>query len=170
MPVRDDFDYTADEDDEEELLAAWVIATEKVGNIMKMITHVQICPARNVRAAVIISELLRSQADFIVTLCKRCRPHGASPDVLVVTTGLAGKDELEHVADARSRHPRVPIIVLSLCDDVFYGEQVLSHGADHFMLLDEAVPNLSNLIASLRPAAAKPAGRLRSALAHWIAS
>lgn len=137
---------------------------------MNMITHVQICPARNARAAVIIAELLRSETDFIVTLCKRCRTHRGSPDVLVVTTGLAGRDELEHIANARQRHPRVPIIVLSLCDDPFYREQAISHGADYFMLLDEAVPNLSRLIMTLRRRVEKPAARLRTALAHWIAS
>jgi DNA-binding NarL/FixJ family response regulator len=51
------------------------------------------------------------------------------PDAVIVDVSLAQGDGLELVKDARAHYPGLPLLVLSMHDEVIYAERMLSAGA-----------------------------------------
>jgi len=122
-----------------------------------MSINIQVCSGRNPRAATVIAELLATESDFGVRHCSGCQAGAGNgqADVLIMATGLAGPEELDQIAATRQRHPEIYFIVLSLCDDWLFRETALAAGADWFMLLDDTMPALVNLLRAHHPQSAR---------------
>ncbi len=60
------------------------------------------------------------------------------PDVVIVDVSLAQGDGLELVKDARAHYPALPLLVLSMHDEVIYAERMLSAGANGYIMKQAA--------------------------------
>jgi DNA-binding NarL/FixJ family response regulator len=60
------------------------------------------------------------------------------PDVVIVDVSLAQGDGLELVKDARAHYPTLPLLVLSMHDEVIYAERMLSAGANGYIMKQAA--------------------------------
>lgn len=58
------------------------------------------------------------------------------PDVAVVDLTLKGKSGLELVKDLHTRHPDLPVLVLSMHDESLYAERALRAGARGYIMKD----------------------------------
>src|SRR5690242_12264386 len=64
------------------------------------------------------------------------------PDVVIVDVSLAQGDGLELVKDARAHYPTLPLLVLSMHDEVIYAERMLSAGANGYIMKQAASDQL----------------------------
>jgi DNA-binding NarL/FixJ family response regulator len=62
----------------------------------------------------------------------------ARPDILVVDISLNGPDGLDLLKDIRTRHPELPVLVLSMHDESVYAERALRAGAQGYIMKQEA--------------------------------
>jgi DNA-binding NarL/FixJ family response regulator len=62
----------------------------------------------------------------------------ARPDVLIVDLSLKGRDGLDIIRALRSRQLDLPILVLSMHDELIYAEQSLGAGANGYIMKQEA--------------------------------
>lgn len=60
------------------------------------------------------------------------------PDGVIVDVSLAQGDGLELVKDARAHYPTLPLLVLSMHDEVIYAERMLSAGANGYIMKQAA--------------------------------
>ena len=60
----------------------------------------------------------------------------AVPDVVLVDVALRGADGLDLTRALRSRHPRLPILVVSMHDEALYAERALNAGANGYLMKD----------------------------------
>lgn len=60
------------------------------------------------------------------------------PDVAVVDWSLQGRDASELIALLRQRHPQVPVLVLSMHDELLFAERALRAGAQGYIMKQEA--------------------------------
>lgn len=60
------------------------------------------------------------------------------PDGVIVDISLAQGDGLELVKDARAHYPSLPLLVLSMHDEVIYAERMLSAGANGYIMKQAA--------------------------------
>ena len=56
------------------------------------------------------------------------------PDLVISDITLKQGDGIDLVKHARAKHPRLPILVLSMHDEVIYAERVLSAGANGYIM------------------------------------
>lgn len=63
-----------------------------------------------------------------------------SPDLVLVDIGLPGRNGLELIKDLRAFHPALPILVLSMHDELLWAERVLRAGARGYVMKREAGP------------------------------
>jgi DNA-binding NarL/FixJ family response regulator len=60
------------------------------------------------------------------------------PDLAVVDLCLKGASGLELLKDLKVRHPKLPVLVLSMYDESIYAERALRAGARGYMMKEEA--------------------------------
>jgi DNA-binding NarL/FixJ family response regulator len=60
------------------------------------------------------------------------------PDLVVVDLTLQDKSGLELIKDVQIRHPRLPVLVLSMHDENLYAERALRAGARGYVMKQEA--------------------------------
>jgi DNA-binding NarL/FixJ family response regulator len=60
------------------------------------------------------------------------------PDILVVDISLNGPDGLDLLKDIRTRHPDIPVLILSMHDESIYAERALRAGAQGYIMKQEA--------------------------------
>ena len=60
------------------------------------------------------------------------------PDVAVIDLSLKGTSGLELLKDLKVRHPKLPVLVLSMYDESMYAERALRAGARGYMMKEEA--------------------------------
>ena len=73
----------------------------------------------------------------------------SEPALVLVDIGLTHEDGLDLIKDMKSRHPRVPGLVLSMHDESVYGERALRAGARGYVSkqqLDETVLQAIRLV------------------------
>jgi DNA-binding NarL/FixJ family response regulator len=58
------------------------------------------------------------------------------PDVAIVDITLEDSDGIELTKDIKARHPKLPVIVLSMHDESIYAERVLHAGARAYLMKD----------------------------------
>jgi len=64
------------------------------------------------------------------------------PDVVIVDISLAQGDGLELVRDVHAQRPDLPMLVLSMHDELIYGERLLAAGASGYIMKQAASDQL----------------------------
>ncbi len=64
------------------------------------------------------------------------------PDVVIVDLSLAQGDGLELVRDVHAHHPTLPMLVLSMHDELIYAERLLAAGASGYIMKHAASDQL----------------------------
>ena len=59
------------------------------------------------------------------------------PDLAIVDISLAGKTGLELIKDVRAQYPQLPVLVLSMHDELIYAERALRAGARGYVMKQE---------------------------------
>lgn len=59
-------------------------------------------------------------------------------DVLIVDISLNGPDGLDLLKNVRTRHPNLPVLILSMHDESIYAERALRAGAQGYIMKQEA--------------------------------
>ena len=62
----------------------------------------------------------------------------AHPDVLIVDISLNGPDGLDLLKTIRTTHPSLPVLILSMHDELIYAERALRAGANGYIMKQEA--------------------------------
>ena len=86
-----------------------------------------------------------SEAESVADALKAISAH--SPDVAVVDLSLKGVSGLELLKDIKVRHPKLPVLVLSVFDESIYAERALRAGAKGYMMKEEAA---EKILAAIR--------------------
>ncbi len=60
------------------------------------------------------------------------------PSLVIVDLSLNGPDGLELLKNIRSRHPNLPVLILSMLDESLYAERALRAGANGYIMKQEA--------------------------------
>jgi DNA-binding NarL/FixJ family response regulator len=58
----------------------------------------------------------------------------AKPDVLIVDLSLNGPDGLDLLKNIRTTHPSLPVLILSMHDELIYAERALRAGANGYIM------------------------------------
>ena len=61
-----------------------------------------------------------------------------NPDILVVDISLNGPDGLDLLKDVRTKHPELPVLILSMHDESIYAERAQRAGAQGYIMKQEA--------------------------------
>ena len=70
-----------------------------------------------------------------------------SPDVVTIDIALKGSDGIELTKDLKTRYPTLPMIVLSIYDELTYAERALHAGARAYLMKEVAS---GNIVAAIR--------------------
>jgi DNA-binding NarL/FixJ family response regulator len=62
----------------------------------------------------------------------------AKPDVLIVDISLNGPDGIDLLKNIRTTHPNLPVLILSMHDELIYAERALRAGANGYIMKQEA--------------------------------
>src|SRR5260370_30253831 len=65
-----------------------------------------------------------------------------APDVVIVDISLAQRDGLELVRDVHAQQPELPMLVLSMHDELIYAERLLAAGASGYIMKQAASDQL----------------------------
>lgn len=68
------------------------------------------------------------------------------PDVAVVDWSLKDRDAADMIAAFHRQHPRMPVLVLSIHDELFYAERALRVGANGYIMKQEATEKVIEAI------------------------
>jgi DNA-binding NarL/FixJ family response regulator len=60
------------------------------------------------------------------------------PDILIVDVSLNGPDGLDLLKNIRNGHPTLPVLILSMHDELIYAERALRAGANGYIMKQEA--------------------------------
>jgi DNA-binding NarL/FixJ family response regulator len=60
------------------------------------------------------------------------------PDLIVLDISLSGPDGLDLLKNVRARDPNLPVLILSMLDELLYAERALSAGASGYIMKQEA--------------------------------
>jgi DNA-binding NarL/FixJ family response regulator len=88
--------------------------------------------------------LINRESDLVV--CGEAEDAGAAlqavasmkPDIMVVDISLNGPDGIDLLKDIRTRHPGIPVLILSMHDESVYAERALRAGAQGYIMKQEA--------------------------------
>ncbi len=72
----------------------------------------------------------------------------AHPDILIVDISLNGPDGIDLLKNVRLSHPTMPVLILSMHDELIYAERALRAGANGYIMKQEATENV--LVAARR--------------------
>ena len=86
--------------------------------------------------------------------------QGLQPDVAVVDWSLKDKDASGVIATLRQHCPQMPILVLSMHEELFYAERALRAGADGFIMKQEATDKIIEAVRTVLAGQAYLSGRL----------
>jgi len=88
--------------------------------------------------------LINREADLAVcgdaeeASCALQRIEELKPDLVVVDISLNGPDGLDLLKNIRTRHPNLPVLILSMLDESIYAERALRDGASGYIMKQEA--------------------------------
>ena len=71
------------------------------------------------------------------------------PDMIILDISLPDGDGIDICRKIRSRHPRVPILVMSIHSEVLYADRVLRAGADGYIMKHEAPTKIVGAIRQI---------------------
>jgi DNA-binding NarL/FixJ family response regulator len=95
-----------------------------------------------------LRRMIETEADLVV--CgevqtereARAAIRALAPDVVIVDISLAQGDGLELVRDVHAQRPELPMLVLSMHDELIYGERLLAAGASGYIMKQAASDQL----------------------------
>jgi DNA-binding NarL/FixJ family response regulator len=95
-----------------------------------------------------LRRMIESESDLVV--CgevqtereARAAIRAMVPDVVIVDISLAQGDGLELVRDVHAQQPELPMLVLSMHDELIYGERLLAAGASGYIMKQAASDQL----------------------------
>jgi len=95
-----------------------------------------------------LRRMIETEADLVV--CgevqtereARAAIRALVPDVVIVDISLAQGDGLELVRDVHAQRPELPMLVLSMHDELIYGERLLAAGARGYIMKQAASDQL----------------------------
>src|ERR1700682_554713 len=95
-----------------------------------------------------LRRMIETEADLVV--CgevqtereARAAIRALAPDVVIVDISLAQGDGLELVRDVHAHHPGLPMLVLSMHDELIYAERLLAAGASGYIMKHAASDQL----------------------------
>jgi DNA-binding NarL/FixJ family response regulator len=64
------------------------------------------------------------------------------PDVMIVDISLTGPDGIDLLKNIRISHPTLPVLILSMHDEMVYAERALRAGANGYIMKQEATENV----------------------------
>src|SRR6202453_5025117 len=67
-----------------------------------------------------------------------CRIEEIKPDLVVVDISLNGPDGLDLLKNIRARDPDLPVLILSMMDELLYAERGLRAGANGYIMKQQA--------------------------------
>jgi DNA-binding NarL/FixJ family response regulator len=73
----------------------------------------------------------------------------AKPDAVIVDISLDGSDGLELTKTLRSRHPDLPILVMSMHDESLYAERVLRAGGNGYLMKQEVASKVVDAVRAV---------------------
>src|SRR2546422_143687 len=99
-----------------------------------------------------LSELINQESDLAV--CGEAESASEAlrvievtrPDVAVVDMSLKHSDGIDLAKDIRLRHPRLPVLILSMHDESLYAERALRAGALGYITKQEAADKVMSAI------------------------
>ncbi len=74
------------------------------------------------------------------------RVEDSSPDLVITDLSLGGRPGLELVKDLSSRHPALPVLVLSIHDETLWAERVLRAGARGYIMKSQATQKVVDAV------------------------
>jgi len=99
-----------------------------------------------------LAEVLNEQPDLCVCCEAADRAEALAgiarvvPDLAIVDLSLPNSHGLDLIKDLLARHPRLPILVVSMHDESLYAERVLRAGARGFITKQEATQNILSAV------------------------
>lgn len=72
-----------------------------------------------------------------------------SPDVVTIDIALKSSDGIELTKDLKTRYPTLPMIVLSIYDELTYAERALRAGAQAYLMKEVASENIVTAIRTV---------------------
>ena len=95
-----------------------------------------------------LRRMIEAEADLVV--CgevqtereARAAIRALAPDVVIVDISLAQGDGLELVRDVHAQQPELPMLVLSMHDELIFGERLLAAGASGYIMKEAAFEQL----------------------------
>ena len=71
------------------------------------------------------------------------------PDAIIVDVSLQGASGIDLTKSIRERHPRIPILILSMHDESLYAERALRAGARGYVMKQEAADTVIHAIRTV---------------------
>ena len=72
-----------------------------------------------------------------------------SPDLVITDLGLPGRSGMELIKDLRVLHPSLPVMVLSMHDEMLYAERAFAAGARGYVMKETAAEHLITAIRTV---------------------
>lgn len=94
----------------------------------------------------------------------------AKPDLLVTDIGLPGKSGLELINDLHAFQPSLPVLVLSMHDEILYAERVLNAGGRGYVIKQEGPEMILKAIATVLGGKVHVSASMSSRLLEQIAN
>ena len=122
-----------------------------------------------------LAELINQEADLSV--CGEAEDsHQAlkavealRPDVAIVDITLKDTYGIELIKQIKERHPKLPVLVLSMHDESLYGERALRAGAKGYLTKQEATKKVITAIRRVLAGEIYVSEKLASSLLHKVA-
>lgn len=98
---------------------------------------------------------LQSKPDLLVCGSARNAADGVKdiqqlqPDVAIVDLSLDNSSGLDLIKDIHARCPQIPVIVLSMHDEMIYAERVIRAGAKGYIMKDQSFERVADAIHSV---------------------
>ena len=113
--------------------------------------------------------LLLNQEDDLIVCGEAEDPAGAleavrhiKPDLILVDISLRESNGIELIKDMKSRHPEIPVLVVSLHDETVYAERTIRAGARGFVMKAEPTGTMLQAIRTVLSGDIFLSARMRS--------
>ena len=90
------------------------------------------------------------------------------PDIAIVDISLKGINGVELIKNLKIRHPRLPVLVLSMHDEALYAERALRAGARGYIMKQEATERVMEAIRRVMRGEIHLSEKIASRMLHKI--
>ena len=121
-----------------------------------------------------LKELINSEPDLEVTMTANTAERaleilqGQQPDIVVTDISLPGLSGIELIRELSRLYPALPTLVLSMHDELVYGERALRAGAKGYLVKQEAPENVINAIRKVLAGERYLSERMQSLLSQKV--